>query len=137
MKVTKIRNYLKTLKLKISNSFKEIKIKVNNLRGVNICQAIDYFELGMLSECHNRLKIILKLWPDDDYAKYLTGLLYTINRDNDDAIKYLESVKDFKKDYSEKLINIIRSNKSEKIINMYQESFNLYDVENKISEIQI
>lgn len=137
MKITKIRGYISNLKIKVVEYFGNVKTKVNNLRGVNIGQAVDYFELGMLNECHNRLKIILRLWPNDDYAKYLMGLLYTINRDNDDALKYLESVKDFKKSYSEKLINIIRSNKSEKVINAYQESFNLYNVENKISEIQI
>lgn len=135
MKIMKIREYITNLKVKVIEYFGNIKAKLNNLRGVNIGQAVDYFELGMLNECYNRLKIILKLWPNDDYAKYLMGLLYTINRDNDEALKYLESIEGFKKSYSEKLVNIIRSNKSEKLINAYQESFNLHNVENKISEI--
>lgn len=137
MYIDRIKSFVKKIFDQIKSVIDDTCIKTFNLRGNNINQAIDFFELGMLDESYNRLKIILTLWPDDDYAKYLLGLLYIFDRNNEKSVQLLKTVKAYRVDYAKKLISIIEANKVEKIIDKYLETLSLYEVENEIYKIKL
>ena len=137
MIIDRIRKYFKESMSKTKVVLAETKTKVKNLKDNNIYLATDYFEYGILGECENRLKIILRLWPNDDFAEYLLGLVYILDREDAKAIKYLEKVKGEKQKYAVKLIDMMNSNKIEKIIDSYKADQNLSNLENTIYAIKI
>lgn len=137
MVIGKIKKYLKDSIAKAKVVLAETKIKVRNLKDNNIYLATDYFEYGILGECKNRLKIILRLWPNNDYAEYLLGLVYILNRENEKAIKYLKKVKGEKQGYAAKLIDIIGNNKAEKIIDVYKANQSLSNLEGIINDAKL
>lgn len=137
MFIGKIRKYLKESIDNIKLVLSETKVKIRNLEENNIDLATDYFEYGILGECKNRLKIILRLWPNDSYAKYLLSLVYILSRENNKALKYLESVVGEKQKYARKLVDIINFNKSEKIIDAYKVDQNLSNLESIIDNVKL
>lgn len=137
MIIDKIRKYLKEFIAKAKVILVETKIKFKNLKDNNIYLATDYFEYGILGECKNRLKIILRLWPGNDYAEYLLGLVYILNREDAKAIEYLKKVEGEKQKYAVKMIDIIDNNKVEKIIDIYKSNQNLSNLENTIYDVKI
>ena len=137
MVFSKIREYLKESTAKVKVVLAETKIKIRNLKNNNIYLATDYFEYGILGECKNRLKIILRLWPNDSYAEYLFGLVHILYREDEKAIKYLEKVDGDKQKYAIKLIDIINGNKTEEIINIYKTDQSLSNLESAIDDIKI
>lgn len=137
MVIGKIKKYLKDSIAKAKVVLAETKIKVRNLKDNNIYLATDYFEYGILGECKNRLKIILRLWPNNDYAEYLLGLVYILNREDEKAIKHLKKVKEEKQKYATKLIDIIGNNKAEKIIDAYKANQSLSNLESVIDNVKL
>jgi hypothetical protein len=137
MYIGKIGGFFSKIFAKIKEAIDDINFKIFNLQEYNLNQAIDFFELGMLGESHNRLKIMTKLWPDNEQVKYLLGVVHVINRDDDDALNCLNSIFKFKFEYSKKIIEIIKANKTEKIIDVYADSFSLYRIENEIQKIKL
>jgi tetratricopeptide (TPR) repeat protein len=137
MYINKIRIFFGKIFSDIKSEIGSIGSRTFNLKEYNLNQAIDFFELGMLSESYNRLKIMLKLWSNDEQVRYLLGLLYLINRDNDKAINYFKNITNFKPEYSKKIIEIIKANKTEKIIDVYVDSPSLYKIENEIQKIKL
>ncbi|MDR1499276.1 MAG: hypothetical protein LBS34_03240 [Rickettsiales bacterium] len=133
----KIKNSIGVMDNTVSEVFRKIKVRTPNLKGYNMTQAVDYIELGMVDEAYNRLKIIIKLWPDDDYAKYLMGLLCIFIRDNKKALKFFGDIKDFRNDQVKRLVKVIEANRVEKIIERYRSTLNLYEIENEIQKIEI
>lgn len=137
MYMDKIRVISDKIKNKIGQLFKNIKIHISFLKENNMAQAIDFFEVGVLEECKNRLKIILKLWPNDESAKYLLSIVYLISRDREKAIKILKTIKYYKKDRVEKMILMLEKDRIKKVIDEYIKSFSLEKVESEIDAIQI
>lgn len=137
--LSKIRDYLGNLKNKIAEIFRDLKGKFANLQEVNRGLAVDYLETGMIGECRNRLRIILKLWSDDDYARYLMALVQIMYRENAKALEYLKSMRVFERDGLEelvkKLITLVETNKTERLIELYRRDSNLSSVENEIFKI--
>lgn len=137
MVIGKIKKYLKDSIAKAKVVLAETKMKAKNLKDNNIYLATDYFEYGILGECKNRSKIILRLWPNNDHAEYLLGLVYILNRENEKAIKHLKKVKEEKQKYATKLIDIIGNNKVEKIIDTYKANQSLSNLESVIDNVKL
>lgn len=135
--ITNIRLFFKNFIDRIKGSINSLLAKIFHLRESNLSQAVDFIELGMTDEAFNRLRIILTLWPDEEQAKYLMGLLNIFARENEKALKYFNEIKNYKIPYIHKLIGIVEKNKYEKIIDVYKETFSLYEVENEIYKIKI
>ncbi len=126
-------NYAKQFKYKLSIvSGKFEYLKINNLS-----QAVEFIEFGMVKESYHRLKIILTLWPNEEQAKYLLALVYILLRENKKASNLLKDIKNYKVNYSEKLLDIINKNKVEKIIETYKSTYNINEIENEIYKIAI
>jgi hypothetical protein len=98
-------------------------------------QAIDYFDIGMLDECHTRLKIILKIWPKNEQARYLLGLTCVCGEETEEALKYLNYVDGHYQEQAQRLIRIIESGMSELVVKKYLENTSLFAIENEIKEI--
>ena len=137
MAIKEIKEDIKNIFENIKFVFSESKEKIKNLEENNMDLAIEYFEYGIVDECRNRLKIMLRLWPKNNEVKYLMGLVCILYRDNDNALKYLSEVKEEKQEFAEKLINIINFNKAEKIIDAYKEKQDLSNIESVIGNVKI
>lgn len=137
MYISKIRNFFSLARRNFSKIYQNIKIQFLFLKENNLAQALDYFELGILDECKNRLKIMTKMWPDDEYVKYLLSIVLLLNRDRYSAIKLLNSIKDYKPYITDKLIKLLEQDRILKIIRVYEDTHDLIKVENEIEAIQI
>ena len=98
---------------------------------------MDFFEVGMLGECKNRLKIASILWPNDKYIKYLLSIVYLICREREKGIKLLKTINDYENTRVKKLIKMLEKDKILKVINEYEKTLNLQMVENEIDKMQI
>ncbi|MDR2777839.1 MAG: hypothetical protein LBB24_03660 [Rickettsiales bacterium] len=137
MWVQKIKEYLGNLIGFVSAILNDLRVKWFNLYRNNISQAVDYFSLGMLYECHSRLKIILKMWPNDEHAKYLLGLFYVCVGEEQNAVKYLGQVNGFKRDQAQKLLSLIEAGKSGVVVEKYLENPSLEAVEGEIEKVTL
>lgn len=137
MRFSALKEYLDEFWNYVRSTLSQVKNKLENLEENNIDLAIDYFEYGILNECKSRLKIILRLWPNDNYAKYLLGLVYMLYREDEKALKYLKDVNGEKQKYAEKLINIINFNKTEKVIDIYKINQELFKLESAIDNVKL
>lgn len=133
--INSVKILFEKYKYEIKDNVKTFVAKVFNIKENNLTQAIDFIEVGMLDEGFNRLRIILTLWPNNENAKYLMGLIYIFMRENEKAIKYLKDIEYYKIDYIEKLINLAENNKTERVIEAYKKNFSLYDVEGEVYEM--
>ena len=130
--ISKLYNFLK-------DYIKDTKNKIILLRTNNYYVAVSFFNQGEITECIRRLKISLKLWPEDDYFKYLLALSYIIYRDCEKALLILKTISpNYKKNIVEKLKILAEKNKSKKIIDFYIETnFNITLIENEIENMDI
>jgi tetratricopeptide (TPR) repeat protein len=99
----------------------------------NMGQAIDYFDLGMLDECYTRLRIILKLWPKNEHARYLIGLVCACAEEGEEALKHLNQLADPNHSQAQRLIRIIEAGMAPELIaKKYLENSSLDAIENEI-----
>jgi hypothetical protein len=132
-----IRNLFGNFKNFLAAAVDSVLLKWSNLESYNMGQAMDYFEIGLCDECYNRLKIVLSLWPKNNYARYMMGLLCIFDENYEKARKYLEQVDGPRKDNAQKLLAILRSGKSGSIVSSYREYHDLASVEDEIRSIAL
>ncbi|MDR1426041.1 MAG: hypothetical protein LBI70_03585 [Rickettsiales bacterium] len=135
MWIQKIKEYLVKLVDSLKSTFSTIRSKWSNLYGNNLSQAIEYFDFGMPYECYSRLKIILKIWPNDERAIYLLGLLCVCVENDEEAMKYLSKLDSLGRESVQKLVRVVQMGKSGIIAKKYSENPNLDAVEYEISNI--
>ena len=137
--ITFIRENTSRLYNLLKDNVTDTKNKITLLRTNNYYVAISFFNQGEITECIRRLKISLKLWPEDDDFKYLLALSYIIYRDCEKALLILKTISpDYKNDIVEKLKALAEMNKSKKIIDFYIETdFNIVLMENEIKNMDI
>lgn len=133
-----IRQKIKTSYNYVFDFLKAKKNEVILLRSNNYYVAMTFFGTGEITECIRRLKISLKLWPEDETFKYLLGLSYIIYRDCEKASMVLKTIKEYKMDIVSKLILLADNNKSKKIIDLYIDTnFNIVLMEDEIKNMDI
>ena len=135
MYIEKVRNYYNKIKTITITKFNDIKLYFSFLKENNVAQAVDFFETGLLDECENRLKIIVRLWPDDQQVKYLLSIVYIIEKERVKAHKILKTIDDYEPQRVEKMLYIIKNSRLDKIIDRYVETFNLQEVESEIDKL--
>ena len=135
MYIKRVKGIIDNLVDKIRDFFKDVYLSLYFLKENNIAQAVDFFEVGLLEECKNRLRIAIKLWPKDDYIKYLLSIVYLLSRDRNDAIELLKTINNFNKKRVDKMIILLEKDKIKRVIDKYIDTFNLYEVENEIDKI--
>lgn len=135
MYIRKVKKFFIKTKEMVVNNLNDLKLHLSFLRENNIAQAVDFFECGALDECKNRLKITLRLWPNDEQVKYLLALVYLIDRDLTKAYKLLITIKNYNQLRIAKMISMAEKGLTLKIINVYVETLNLYKVENEIDKM--
>ena len=137
--VESVRNIFSNLFNLTKENIKDTKNKIILLRTNNYYIAMSFFNQGDIKECIRRLKISLKLWPEDDDFKYLLSLSYIIYRDCQKALLILNTInKDYKSDIVEKLMFLAERNKTKKIIDLYIETgFNIVLIEDEIKNMDI
>lgn len=133
-----IKNVINTSFLKLKETYESVRLKTFLLENNNLSVAFRFFNMGEVNECINRLKIIGKLWPDNETARYLLGVCYILVRKCDKAVEVFENLKDYKPDMVEILLKLAKENKSKKVIDSYLESeFSLTGIEDEIKKISI
>lgn len=135
MYIEKVRNYYNKIKTITITKFNDIKLYFSFLKENNVAQAVDFFETGLLDECENRLRIIVRLWPDDQQVKYLLSIVYIIEKERVKAHKILKTIDDYEPQRVEKMLYIIKNSRLDKIIDKYVETFNLQEVESEIDKL--
>lgn len=135
MYVEKVRYFYNKIKTVAISKFDNIKLYCSFLKENNVAQAFDFFEIGLLDECANRLSIIVKLWPDDQRAKYLLSIVYVINKERVKAYKLLKTIENYEPQRVEKMIHIILNSRLDRIFDKYVETFNLQEVEREIDKL--
>lgn len=135
MYIEKVRNYYNKIKTITITKFNDIKLYFSFLKENNVAQAVDFFETGLLDECENRLRIIVRLWPDDQQVKYLLSIVYIIEKERVKAHKILKTIDDYEPQRVEKMLYIIKNSRLDKIIDRYVETFNLQEVESEIDKL--
>ena len=135
MYIEKVRNYYNKIKTITITKFNDIKLYFSFLKENNVAQAVDFFETGLLDECENRLRIIVRLWPDDQPIKYLLSIVYIIEKERVKAHKILKTIDDYEPQRVEKMLYIIKNSRLDKIIDRYVETFNLQEVESEIDKL--
>lgn len=135
MYIEKVRNYYNKIKTITITKFNDIKLYFSFLKENNVAQAVDFFETGLLDECENRLRIIVRLWPDDQQIKYLLSIVYIIEKERVKAHKILKTIDDYEPQRVEKMLYIIKNSRLDKIIDRYVETFNLQEVESEIDKL--
>ncbi|MDR2778558.1 MAG: hypothetical protein LBB13_03635 [Rickettsiales bacterium] len=133
----KVRDFFNSCRNFLINGIENLRLKWSNLESNNIGQIMDYFEIGMFDECYSRLGIVLSIWPKNNHAKYLKGLLCILDGNHNKAKKYLRQVEGLKKDYAQKLLSIIDNDKFESIVSSYIEYHDLDSIENEIRNIEL
>ena len=133
-----IRNFFKKTFNSVDEFYKDNKLKVSFLEENNLSTAYGFFETGDITECINRLKIMGRLWPNNENAKYLLAVSYILYRDCPRACDILENIKEFKIENVEKLKKLAKQNKSKKIIEAYiNGNFTLTGIEDELQKIDL
>lgn len=135
MYIEKVRNYYNKIKTITIAKFNDVKLYFSFLKENNMAQAFDFFETGLLDECENRLRIIVRLWPDDQQAKYLLSVVYVIERERIKAHKLLKSINNYEPQRVEKMLYIIKNSRLDRIFDKYVKTFNLQEVESEIDKL--
>jgi tetratricopeptide (TPR) repeat protein len=135
MWVQKLREYLADLVDNIKNVLNNLRLRWLNMYSHNMGQAVDYFDLGMLDECYTRLRIILKIWPKNEYAMYLLGLVYVCGGEMEEALEYLSQIIGSDQERAQRLIRIVETGKGELLSKKYIENPDLDVIENEIKKI--
>ena len=131
-----IRKIFKKTFVYLSKFYEDNKLKISFLEENNLSIAYGFFETGNITECINRLKIMGKLWPNNENAKYLLAVSYILYRDCSRACDILENIKEFKIDNVEKLKKLAKQNKSKKIIDAYiNGDFTLTGIEDELQKM--
>lgn len=131
-----IRKFFKKISIYLSKFYEDNKLKISFLEENNLSIAYGFFETGNITECINRLKIMGKLWQNNENAKYLLAVSYILYRDCSRAYDILENIKEFKIDNVEKLKKLAKQNKTKKIIDAYINSdFTLTGIENELQKM--
>jgi hypothetical protein len=134
----KIRELLYNLKAAVRELWFRCKSRWNNLEALNLGQAIDYFEAGLLAEARQRLNIFVLLWSRNDYGHYLLGLVHILEEHYTKARQQLKLVKNFHQQQAQKLLQLVdKREQIQLLLDSYLESFHLNDLHHVIDELVV